>query len=428
MSGKRTTLLGTVAATALIASAATALAGGFAIREQSAESQGASFAGNAAGTGLGAMFWNPAATANKTGPGINTESNYSLILPKAEVTVESATGALAPFLGAPGTPSSTEIGHAAVVPASYASYQLSPAMFLGVGLNSAFGLGTEPKDATYDGAALGRRSALFTVGATPTLAYVIAPGVTVGAGAQINYAKGIFKFATGRPTDPSSSFQGDDVAFGATAGVMLTPAPGTRIGLGWRSALTHELDGTFNRPAVAGLGISAQNYAGTAEVKLPDIVTLSLNQALSSNTRLLGTVEWSNWSRFKELRVKDKSGAKPDLVIDADWVDGWFFSVGGEYDYSRQLTLRTGVGYEWSPIDDAKKRLTGVPDSNRVWASIGGNYKVTEATSIDLAYTHVFFEDAQFDRHVTAGAAALNVKGSVDASTDIIALGLKTKF
>ncbi len=76
-SGKRTALLGSVAVTALIAGAASAVAGGFAIREQSTESQGASFAGNAAGTSLGAMFWNPAAAANKPGPGINTESNYA---------------------------------------------------------------------------------------------------------------------------------------------------------------------------------------------------------------------------------------------------------------------------------------------------------------------------------------------------------------
>ena len=69
MSGKRVTLIGTVAAVALVAGAAAAIAGGFAIREQSAESQGASFAGNAAGTSLGAMYWNPAAAANKTRPG-----------------------------------------------------------------------------------------------------------------------------------------------------------------------------------------------------------------------------------------------------------------------------------------------------------------------------------------------------------------------
>ena len=425
---KRVTLIGTAAAVAVATGATAALAGGFAIREQSAESQGASFAGNGAGTGLSAMYWNPAAAANKSGPGINTESSYSLIIPQASLTVDSisgpAAGPLGGFFGA--APNSSDIANLALIPASYANYQLSPSLFLGMSLTSGFGLSTEPDTGNYDGAVLGRRSSLFTMAAAPTLAYVVAPGVTVGAGVQASYAKGTFKFATGVPSAPSTSFTGDDYAFGATAGVMLTPAAGTRIGLGWRSALTHDLEGTFNRPAVPELGVTSQNYAATVDVKLPDIVTLSLNQALSSNMRLLGTVEWSNWSRFNELRVKDKGGTIADVVIAADWVDSWFFSIGGEYDYNRQTTLRAGVGYEWSPIDDPKKRLVGIPDNNRVWLSFGGSYKLTELTSVDLAYTHLFVEDATFDRKNTTGS--LNLKGTVDASTDIVSVGLKTKF
>jgi long-chain fatty acid transport protein len=415
--------------TALLAGAASALAGGFAIREQSAESQGASFAGAAAGTSLGVMYWNPAGAANKTGPGINMESNYSVIVPRAYLNVDSvsgpASGPLASFFAA--SPNATDIGELAVVPASYASYQISDKMFLGISLNSGFGLKTEPSIGNYDGAVLGRTSSLFTTGATPTLAYVIAPGITVGVGAQISYAKGVFKFATGVPSAPSTSFEGSDFAFGATAGIMLQPAAGTRIGLGWRSAIDYKLEGDFNRPPVAALGITPRAYKGSAEVNLPDIVTLSLNQSISNNMRLMGTVEWSNWSRFKELRVSDTSGAgNAPLVIPANWSDGWFFSVGGEYDYSKQLTLRTGFGYEISPIDDDKKRLVGVPDSDRVWASFGGTYRLSEATHIDFAYTHVFFEEARFDRNNTNDT--LTLKGSVDASTDIFSLGLKTKF
>jgi long-chain fatty acid transport protein len=423
-------LLGTVAVTALLAGTASAIAGGFAVREQSAESQGASFAGNAAGTSLGVMFWNPAGAANKIGPGLYTESNYSLIIPRADVNVDSITAnspAAARLLPAFGpTANSTDIGMLALVPASYASYQLSPNSFVGLGLNSAFGLATKPDDTNYDGSILARRSSLFTLGANPNFAYVISPGVTVGVGAQISYGKGTFKFATGLPTQPSSTFSGDDFAFGATAGIMLTPANGTRIGLGWRSAVTYELEGDFNRPPVPALGLGAQNYKGTVDVKLPDIVTLSINQAIAPNMRLLGTVEWSNWSRFSELRVKDKGGVNPDLVIPANWVDGWFFSVGGEYDYSKRLTLRTGVGYEWSPIDDAKNRLISVPDTNRVWLSFGGSYRLTEATTVDLAYTHIFFEDAPFDRNNTNNS--LTLKGTVDSSTDIVSLGLKTRW
>ena len=420
-----------------MAGASAAFAGGFAIREQSAESQGASFAGNAASTSLGAMYWNPAAAANKPGPGINTESNYSFIVPKSFLTVDSISG---PLVSGPtpstsqtinsfrnsfaAAPNSSDIGKPALVPASYASYQLTDKLFLGLSLNSGFGLKTEPREGQYDGAILGRTSSLFTTGASPTIAYVIAPGITIGAGAQINYAKGVFKFATAQPQLPSTSFAGEDFGFGATAGILLQPAEGTRIGLGWRSAVDYVLEGTFNQPTTqfARGGF----YTGRVDLKLPDIATLSLNQAITKDVRLLGTFEWTNWSRFQELRVRARDGGIADVVIPANWQDGYFFSVGAEYDYSKSLTWRAGFAYEISPIGGARDRLVAVPDADRYWLSGGLTYKLTQATTIDAAYSHVFIEDSRFLRDNSTGQLTLG--GSVQSSSDIFSVGLKSKF
>jgi long-chain fatty acid transport protein len=66
-------LAGTSVAALTAVLATSASAGGFAIREQSVESQGASFAGSAAFGGLSSMYWNPAAAANKDG--LNFDSN-----------------------------------------------------------------------------------------------------------------------------------------------------------------------------------------------------------------------------------------------------------------------------------------------------------------------------------------------------------------
>ncbi|MFO1033989.1 MAG: outer membrane protein transport protein, partial [Hyphomicrobiales bacterium] len=60
----------------------TAMAGGFAIREQSAEGQGAAFAGVAAGTdGLSSMFWNPATMALHNDQGYISEWDAAVIAP-----------------------------------------------------------------------------------------------------------------------------------------------------------------------------------------------------------------------------------------------------------------------------------------------------------------------------------------------------------
>jgi long-chain fatty acid transport protein len=408
----RAALLSSAAVSAVVA-ASSAYAGGLAIREQSAYYQGMSFAGDAAGGSLSSMFWNPAATA--TMPGLNTESSYTLIVPDAQVTVTKTTPGPLPF------PDSSDIANLAALSASYASYQLSgysPNLFIGVGLNSPFGNSFEPDRENYKGAIIGRTSKLLSFNLNPTVAYRIAPGVTIGAGVQIQYVDATLKFAFLSPLGPNVAFHGDDVAFGATAGILLQPSAGTSIGLGWRSQLSHTLDGEFG---IVGV-IPKQNAEG--QINLPDIVTLSMSQALAPNMRLLGTVEWSNWSRLKQLTVTPTAG--PGLAVPLNWSDGWFFALGGEYDWSRQLTLRTGVAYEISPVDSPEKRTISIPDSNRVWVSGGASYKWTESTTIDLAYTHIFFDDARFDR--TAPLTGIQVEGTTTASTDIISVGLKTRW
>ncbi len=95
-------------------------------------------AGAAAGGTIGSMFWNPAATAAL--PGINTESSYTLILPYANAHADS------PLLG---TGSSGNVGIDAETGASYGTYQLSNDFWLGMALNSPFGLATKPDNTSY---------------------------------------------------------------------------------------------------------------------------------------------------------------------------------------------------------------------------------------------------------------------------------------
>jgi long-chain fatty acid transport protein len=96
-------------------------------------------------------------------------------------------------------------------------------------LNSGFGLMTMPRNLGYIGHELGRTPNLFKMGAAPTLAHRIARGITIGAGVQEQYAKA--KLSFGGPLQPSAvSDDAEDIAFGATAGVLFERAAGTSIG------------------------------------------------------------------------------------------------------------------------------------------------------------------------------------------------------
>ncbi len=462
MNNHRGYLLGTAAVCALVAGATSASAGGFALREQSTSSQGASFAGNAASPDISAMFWNPAAAANKNGT--NSESSYSLIVPRGELNVTSASHPTnATLNGAINSASfgntSGDIGSLALLGASYFSYQFvnyDPNLFLAIAMNSPFGLKTDldRNYDTYKGSVVGRETKLLTMSLNPTLAYRLSDSLSVGVGAQLQYGKGRFSFATGLPSGQDSRFDGTGLAVGATAGLMWKPAAGTTIGLGWRSQLSQDLDGAYiNTPgaapgANAALPPGLRTVNASTTIELPNIVTLSLRQQVTSNTRVLGTVEWSQWSRLKELRVVSTGesvgaasgvlipnstgsatiGAVPGTVIGvlpAQWSDGWFFALGGEYDVNKQLTVRAGGAYEVSPIDAPRKRLIGIPDNDRIWASAGATYKWSETLSFDIAYTHLFVKDSQFDRESLSG---FRVQGTVDASTDIVSVSMKTKW
>jgi long-chain fatty acid transport protein len=391
--------------------ASAASAGGFDIHEQSTVFMGSASAGSAAGGSLGSMFWNPAATAQF--PGLNSESSYTLILPHGNIDFTDT-----PF----GPGRSGNIGIDATSSASYGAYQFAPDLWLGIAITSPFGLATKPENVTYPGSYLGVTSKLLTVNANPTIAYRIAPGITIGAGVQIEWAQGKLQFREPGVND-IAQFGGTDWAFGATAGITLEPMEGTTIGLGYRSQMTHELEGTFHGDLLSG----GQNVAAVGTINLPDIVTLSLRQVVTPTTRLLGTVQWSNWSRFKELPLSTPYG---QLSMPANWDDGWFFSVGGEYDYSSRLTLRSGVAYEISPVDDPTKRLVQIPDNNRVWLSFGASYKWSDAITLDVAYSHIFIEDGGISLNTadTPLGSLGPFNGNVEASVDLFSVGMRTRW
>lgn len=286
---------------------------------------------------------------------------------------------------------------------------------------------------------------MFTVNFNPTLGYKLSDKLSVGVGAQFEYAKGVFKFATGSPAGPSTFYEGDSMAVGATAGLMFTPSDSTRIGLGWRSQVTHELDGHFATGSTTiGGGLFAAGVKSKVDLRLPDIVNLSLVQAVAPNIRVMATVEWTNWARFGGLEVvSDSTGnvitkAGPGnptgavvpgssiAKISGAWEDGWFFSGGFEYDVNKQLTVRAGGAYEISPITKATERITSIPDADRIWASLGFSYNLNHATTIDFGYSHVFVDEAKIDRlNVTETNF---IKADLDASVDIISLGVRMKL
>ncbi|MEJ2124818.1 MAG: outer membrane protein transport protein, partial [Alphaproteobacteria bacterium] len=391
------------------------------------------------------MFWNPAAAA--AAEGLNVSSNLSTVIANSEINASSGRfapgGAFSALNGFSGE--SGDIGDPALIPASYANYQINDRLFLGLALNSQYGLSTKPDDTNWAGSPLAVKSRIFSLNVNPTLAYKVTPELTVGAGLQVQYFDVLLYNGSGTifyPSYPSTAtlpgrrVEADDVGFGATAGVTWKPAPGTQIGIGYRSAIKHDLEGKCSGASLTTLatggfycntGGSPLAGAGavSTDIILPEMVSFGLRQELSPVLALYGTVEWTNWSRIDHnVLITNQSGGSNDL-LSITYEDGWFVSAGLEYKYSPSTTLRFGAGWEKSPITD-EHRTVMLPDNDRYWLSAGASYKFSDKMTLDFAYSHLFVKDAPITTTSASLGNLLTAEG--ETNIDIVSVGFKYKM
>lgn len=301
-----------------------------------------------------------------------------------------------------------------------------------------FGVTTKPETDDWAGKFEARTSRLSTYNLNPVASYRLGRSLIVGAGLQIAYADIALKSAYPgigglAGPNPNVVIKGDGFGLGYTLGALWRPSNGTDIGFGFRSAVEHALEGETLVGGAPTLG----NAKISADLPTPHIATASIRQKAGRRIALLATVEWTDWSALDEVVVKARAnnpalGASPGKVLTVlplHWHDGWFYSGGVEIELNDRTTLRTGAAFEQSPIQDAGERSARVPDANRVWVSAGATYRLDARSSIDFAYSHVFFEDGAIDRATgIGGAGQVRLLGKAEQQLDIVAVSLKVKL
>jgi long-chain fatty acid transport protein len=402
-------LSASVAAFVMVASAAQASS--FAIRTgQSAEGLGMGYAGAASGgIGLGSMSWNPATMTMF--PGRHTQLNATYLLPQAKYTLDGpatlpAAGGL-PITALGGTQAgSASLGiNGAFIPASYSVWQITDRLFLGLANTAPFGLRSKPGGDTgyWAGQTYGRSATVRTVNLSPSVAFKVNDWLSIGGALQVQYAQVDIKQALGLTANANSlHLRGDNYSFGYRFGVTLTPMQGTNIGIAYRSGFDQSIKG-FGR-----LNLGATNTDIITPVKvnlpLPGSVVVGLSQQINDQWQAHLGLEWTNWGRFGTLPVTNRvtgtayalPGAPPTPVnLRFNYKDSWYFSGGVEYRYNQALTLRAGIGYELSAIDDTS-RSPLISDNDRLYLSTGLSYKVSEKLNFDLGYTFINVNKARF--------------------------------
>lgn len=403
--------------TGVAAATSTALAAGFQLTEQSSLGAGRAYAGaGIVGDDLSAVHYNPAGMTLLEGTRFQAGGVW--------------IGINADFDSDSGMADENGRLKGQMIPAGYVTHQVNDKVWLGFAMTVPFGMGTEySRDWEYGNR--GTSSKIYTFDMNPNIAYKVSDFISVGAGVSVQYAKAKLGMNMGSLNAGSSEIglghaklEADSWDWGFNLGLMISPTDKLRFGLSYRSAITHDAEGHTDltnsqllQTATAALGgLDSITVGSTASLKTPDTVMLTGTWEATDKLRLSGLIRWANWSNFDTLKIHNEApfditgmlGSsdqfKPILgipgnqeklsqlsktEIENDWQDTWLFSIGADYKINSAFTVRGGIAYETSPIDRQETRMAVIPDTDRLWLSLGASWYVTKDLQFDVGATYL---------------------------------------
>ena len=394
-------------------------ASGYQLQEFSVNAMGRAFAGvGVVGDDYSAIAYNPAGMSYVEQNGVQAGAVAINLHGKLRGTSSDAMG------NTQSDRTSTNIFR--VVPNFYGQYKLNDRASLGLGLYVPFGLAADYRN-NWFGSTHGQYSAITAVNLTPALSYNLTDDLALGVGVNLQYVQA---HLTGSlPVRGTTDMRADDIGVGYLVGLTYKPWDNTRFGISYRSAVTHKLKGTNKVDGSVIPYLPDGKYDVYARVTTPESVIFSAAYDLNKKWTFSGTLRWTRWSRFHDLDVMQRNmGGRPLSSTYENWRNTWFYSVGADYKYCKNLTLRFGAGLDNTPIPSPQYRTARIPDQRRIMTSIGASY-MKNNWQVDVGYTHVFIRKARAQgmARQSAGSQA-SFDGTYHLSSHILGLQFQYKF
>lgn len=370
-------MMKSVAVAGLIAMASSTYAAGFMLTEQSASSLGRAYAGAGVdGSDISGVFYNPATMTLH--PGTQIQAGFVAI------------GLDLDYKGNDGT---TENGRANTqpIPFGYISHQATDNVWVGLAMTVPFGMGTEYDD-NWSLAKRGISAQVLTFDFNPNVAWKISEKVSLGAGMSVQYASADLKMKDqvgqqgNMPLTVDGEIDADSWAWGFNVGMMWTPVDNLRFGLSYRSKVNHHAKGDFTvnnlRQGDRAITERTTKYDAAASLSTPAWLMATAAWDVNDLLSLYATFRWTDWSSFKDLDINYSVGTKN---VHNAWKDTYLVSLGADMRFYDWWTMRAGIGYETSAVDEAQYRTAIIPDADRLWLALGSSFKVAKDFQLDVS-------------------------------------------
>jgi long-chain fatty acid transport protein len=213
---------------------------------------------------------------------------------------------------------------------------------------------------------------------------------------------------------------------------MFQLTPNTRAGLTYRSETRFDLEG---KQKVSGTGatltaLGVVNQDVKASIDMPASTSLAISHQMD-RWQFLGDYTWTGWSSVDTVKLKNKQSGRLINSLPFNFQDTYRVGFGVNYQYNDTVKTRFGLAYDKAPVKSASDRTMTLPDSDRTWLSFGVKYSLSKISSLDIGYSHIFFDDARTAKAVNSAGGVLlqRINGKWDNnSADLLSASYNHTF
>lgn len=327
-----------------------------------------------------------------------------------------------------------------IPPHAFLTHQMNDRAWLGMGLYTRFGLGTEYPDGWE-----GEYNNLFTrvrsFSLNPNIAYQLTDCLSIAVGAEVMWFEFYQKKMAGQAVGGvEAKLDGDSYGVGGNIALHYKPNDTWSVGLTYKSRVKHTIkgDAKFDQAVNMGpAGIWFENTSAKGDITLPDSFGLGVMYRPYDKLTLEANAIYTLWSTYDKLEIKYGKALTPNnpsgkfneiSSVDKKWKDVWRFQFGAEYDLNQLIDLRLGYVYDQIPDRDRyADYMTPTNDRHIINAGIGFNW---EKASLDFSYSYLWFSNRSIRGHDSNNDGTMDVLDSKfkDGRTHLTGVSFTYRF
>jgi len=331
---------------------------------------------------------------------------------------------------------------------AYFTHQLSNDLWVGVGFNNPFGLGTEWEE-DWVGRYRTTKTEIRTFNFSPVIAYKISDQLSASVGFTYSYSDVIIqrKLQVLVPTqqgpvafpDADVKLEGDGSSFGYSAAIFFKASDALSLGASFHGPISYDYEGTATTDAHSSTPAPVVGLMPSGGIKAPlttpFVGTIGAAYHASECLLFAADFQYNGWSSYDKLEVTFDTWADPRTgskvsTSEREFENSFIFRLGSEYKVSQPLTLRGGVLYDKNPVKDERLDPT-LPDADRTGLNIGLSYKLIDNLSLDLAYLYLMFTERTITtskEFIPLGTSLTPINGTYKSSAHLIGMNLSYTF